>query len=268
MQRLKMIIDFHTHIFPDEVAARAIPHLEEVGGIKAFCDGTRQGLLDSMRRAGVDKSVVCTIATKPEQFESILAWAGTLQSERLIPFPSVHPAAPDCLAQIDKIKEAGFAGIKMHPYYQDFFIDEDRLMPLYERISGHGLILLMHTGFDLAFPRTRRADPAQITKVAARFPQLKLVTSHLGAWRLWDEVLAQICGREIYMDISFALDILTPEKARKIITGHPADYLLFATDSPWTDQAATLKLLDKLDLEPELHAMILGGNARRLLGIK
>ncbi|NOX26429.1 MAG: amidohydrolase [Deltaproteobacteria bacterium] len=260
-----MVIDFHTHIFPDKIAASAIPRLEEAGGIKAFCDGTRRGLLESMQHAGIAKSVVCTIATKPEQFETILTWADSLRSEQLIPFPSVHPAAPDCLTQIDRIKKAGFVGIKLHPYYQNFFIDDDRLMPIYERISGHGLILLMHTGFDLAFPKIRRADPAKIIKVASRFPQLKLVTSHLGAWRLWDEVLAQICGREIYMDISFALDILEPEKARTIISEHPPDYILFASDSPWTDQAATLELLAQLELEPELHAKILGGNARKLL---
>jgi predicted TIM-barrel fold metal-dependent hydrolase len=262
-----MIIDFHTHIFPDKVAAEAIPHLEKAGGIKAFTNGTRQGLLDSMQRAGISKSVICTIATKPEQFEAILKWADTIKSDKLIPFPSVHPASPDCLEQIDQIKEAGFAGIKMHPYYQDFFLNEERLQPIYERISEHGLILLLHTGFDLAFPEIRRADPHQIATVATKFPKLKLVASHLGAWRLWDEVRDIICGKKIYMDISFALDILEPDKARDIIINHPPDYLLFASDSPWTDQAATIKLLAGLNLESDLYDKILGGNAQCLLNL-
>ncbi len=260
-----MIIDFHTHIFPDKVAVQAIPALEKAGGIKAFCDGTRQGLLDSMRRSGVEKSVVCTIATKPSQFEAILNWANSLKSAELIPFPSIHPASPDYLSQIDKIKEMGFRGIKMHPYYQDFFIDEDRLMPIYERISHHGLILLLHTGFDLAFPKTRRADPARIIAITEKFPNLKLVASNLGAWCLWDEVQEQLCGRKIYMDISFALDYLKPEKALEIITSHPADYILFGSDSPWRDQAKTLKLLGRLNLQPDLHEKILAGNAQKLL---
>jgi len=260
-----MIIDFHTHIFPDKVAAAAIPKLERAGGITAYTNGTRQGLLDSMARAGVDKSVVCTIATRPEQFEPILNWAAKFADDRLIPFASVHPAAPDCLGQIDRIKKAGFKGIKMHPYYQDFYLDEPRLIPIYERISAHGLILLLHTGFDLAFPQTRRADPARIVQVAERFPELKLVASHLGAWRLWDEVRDILCGREIYMDISFALDFLTPAAARNIIINHPADFLLFGSDSPWTDQRATLDLLNRLGLETELQDKILGGNASRLL---
>ncbi len=260
-----MIIDFHTHIFPDKLAAAAIPKLEKAGGITAHTNGTRQGLLDSMAQAGVDKSVVCTIATRPEQFEPILNWATKFADERLIPFPSVHPAAPDCLRQIDRIKNAGFKGIKMHPYYQDFYLNEARLTPVYERISGHGLILLLHTGFDLAFPKIRRADPAQIVQVAESFPKLKLVASHLGAWRLWDEVRDILCGREIYMDISFALDFLPPAQARNIIISHPADFLLFGSDSPWTGQRATLDLLSRLDLKTELQNKILGGNASRLL---
>lgn len=260
-----MIIDFHTHIFPDKVAADAIPRLEKAGGISAFTDGTRQGLLSSMRRAGIDKSVVCTIATRPEQFDSILNWAGSIRSKQIIPFPSVHPASPDCLEQIERIKKAGFTGIKMHPYYQDFFLNEKRLQAMYEAISHHGLILLLHTGFDLAFPEIRRADPAQIAEVASNFPHLKLVASHLGAWRMWDEVKDMLCGKRIYMDISFALDILEPAQARDIIINHPPAYLLFATDSPWTDQAATIKLLADLNLEPDLYNKILGGNAQRLL---
>ncbi len=263
-----MIIDFHTHIFPDKVAAVAIPGLEKAGGIQAFTDGTRQGLLESMRRSGGDKSVICTIATKPDQFESILNWVNSIKSDELIPFPSVHPASPDCLAQIDRIKEMGFLGIKMHPYYQDFFIDEERLMPIYERISTHGLILLLHTGFDLAFAKIRRADPAQIIRIAEKFPNLKLVASHLGAWCMWDEVRELLCGKEIYIDISFALDFLEPEKAYEIIINHPEDYILFGTDSPWTDQAATLKLLDRLNLKPNLHKKILADNAKHLLLLK
>ncbi len=260
-----MIIDFHTHIFPDKVAAAAIPKLEKAGGITAHTNGTRQGLLDSMAQAGVDKSVVCAIATRPEQFEPILNWAAEFADERLIPFPSVHPAAPDCLCQIDRIKEAGFKGIKMHPYYQEFYLDEARLTPIYERISARGLILLLHTGFDLAFPKIRRADPARILQVTEQFPKLKLVASHLGAWCLWDEVRDILCGREIYMDISFALDFLTPAQARNIIINHPADFLLFGSDSPWTDQKATLDLLSRLDLETDLQDKIMGGNASRLL---
>ncbi|MFA6498965.1 MAG: hypothetical protein WC256_13310 [Desulfurivibrionaceae bacterium] len=109
------VIDFHTHAFPDPVAARAIPALEGAGQVTACLDGRIDSLLGSMDEAGIGKSVLCSIATRPEQFASILSWSEAIRSERIIPFPSVHPDATEALEQISSIREAGFLGIKMHP---------------------------------------------------------------------------------------------------------------------------------------------------------
>mgnify|MGYP004452568245 CR=1 FL=1 len=49
-----MIIDFHTHIFPDAIAQRTIEKLEAAANIKAHSDGTLTGLKTSMQKAGVD----------------------------------------------------------------------------------------------------------------------------------------------------------------------------------------------------------------------
>lgn len=259
------IIDFHTHAFPDELAARAIPFLEEEGNVKAFLNGTTADLLRSMDRAGIEQSVVCSIATRPGQFRAILDWSLKVRSERLIPLPSVHPQSDQLTDEIRQIAEARFPGIKLHPYYQSFALDEERLTPLYEALIRHNLLVVMHTGFDIAFPRDPLCDPVRIRKVADRFPELKLITTHLGAWDHWDEVRRLLIGRSIYMDIAFTLDFLDRETARQMLTSHPADYLLFGSDSPWADQRAALELLRGLDLEPELFAQITRNNAARLL---
>jgi predicted TIM-barrel fold metal-dependent hydrolase len=93
-----------------------------------------------------------------------------------------------------------------------------------------------------------------------------LVTTHLGAWEDWDEVEKHIVGKKIFMEISYALDILDKEKARRIILNHPEEYVLFGTDSPWTDQSETLALLKSLELGREREDLILGENAATLLG--
>src|SRR5512139_720681 len=121
------IIDFHTHAFPDALAERAIKTLEEEGGIKAHLDGRVPSLLSSMDTHGIEKSVVCSIATKPSQFAPILKWCKEIQSERIIPFPSFHPVDPDFCERIIKVKGEGFKGIKFHPYYQDFALNEEGL---------------------------------------------------------------------------------------------------------------------------------------------
>jgi len=265
MPRDEIIIDFHTHAFPDQVAARAIPSLEEKGNVTAHHDGRVASLLDSMARASIQKSVLCSIATRPSQYEPILTWSRQIRSERIIPLPSCHPKDPNVLANIAKIAEEGFVGIKMHPYYQEFYLEDERLKPMFAAISASGLILMMHTGYDIGFPRERRADPAAIIAISKEFPELKLVTSHFGAWDQWDEVEQILLGRPIYMDISFALQFLVPERAKSMLERHPQEYLLFGSDSPWCDQQAVIDQIRGLGLSTSLERALLGGNAERLL---
>ena len=62
-----MLIDFHTHCFPDPVAAKAIPKLAGIGGLTPFTDGTVGGLLREMDRCGVSHAVCLNIATNSHQ---------------------------------------------------------------------------------------------------------------------------------------------------------------------------------------------------------
>jgi uncharacterized protein len=262
---MSMIIDFHTHVFPDNLADKAMAVLEKNACVKAVLDGRLSSLMKSMDRSGVDKSVVCSIATKPSQFEPILEWSNAVRSERIIPLLSVHPSDPDCAEKIRIVKAEGFKGIKLHPYYQDFFIDDNNMLRLYEAVCKENLLIAMHTGYDIAFKRIRRADPAGILRVMDRFPELKLVTTHLGSWEQWPEVKAILAGKPVYMEMSFSLEYLDTNPVKEILVKHPKDYLLFGTDSPWTDQVKTLSMYLDLQLGPETDAAVLGGNAQRLL---
>ncbi len=260
------VIDFHTHAFSDTLAASAMQTLlDEAPGIAAYLDGTVGDLLRSMDRAGIEKSVICCIATKSKQFDPILQWCKAIRSDRLIPFPSVHPADPRRTERIRQIKAEGFRGVKLHPFYQDFYAGDDSLMPFYEEVSRQGLLLVMHTGYDIAFPRQRRADPRTVLKLTQTFPDLRLIATHLGAWQQWDEVGEYLLGRNIYMEISFGLEDFGLSASREMLMRHPQDYLLFGTDSPWNDQSQTLALLEGLELPPERLARILSENAARLL---
>jgi predicted TIM-barrel fold metal-dependent hydrolase len=259
-------IDFHTHAFPDQIAATAIPALEKKGNVKAYLDGTVSGLLSSMDKAGIDKSVVCCIATRPEQFQPIFDWSQSIRSERIIPLPSVHPDDPNKFEQLQQIKDQGFLGLKMHPYYQDFYLDDRELVEFYEKVKELGLLLVMHTGYDIGFPRIQRADPARILNLLQLVPGLRLITTHLGGWDEWEDVRNLLTGLPIYMELSFALDFLDQIRLRDIILNHPPEYILFGTDSPWADQATTLKMLARLGLPDELFERIVRGNAKLLLG--
>ena len=263
------IIDFHTHAFPDELAERAIKVLleeaQKIYDVRAYLDGKVSSLLASMDRSGIEKSVICSIATRPSQFDPILEWSRQVMSDRIIPFPSLHPEAKDAVEQVQRVRAEGFKGVKFHPYYQEFSIDERRLFPIYRQLERERLIVVVHTGYDLAFERVKKADPVKIINVLDRYPDLKLVTTHLGSWEDWDEVEKHIMGREIYMDISYSLDCMDRETARKIIFNHPKDHVLFGSDSPWEDQELAIAQLKGLELGQEMENLILRENAVKLL---
>lgn len=260
------IVDFHTHAFPDQIAASAIASLEHEGGIKAWLDGTVADLLRSMDRSGIETSVLCSIATRPSHFQPILDWSRAIRSERIIPLPSLHPDDSQLLEHLRIIHAEGFPGIKMHAYYQDCAIDDPRLSDLYAMLAKLGMLLVIHAGYDIAYPRIRLADPARILDVCRQFPDLKLIATHLGGWDEWEDVETLLVGKPVFMELSFALNELAPARLRRILLAHPADFLLFGTDAPWTDQADSLDLLRRLDLPEALVERITVTNARRLLG--
>ncbi len=265
-----MVIDFHAHAFPDELAPRA------VGGINAgvaeaehaVIDGTVGALLASMNRAGIGRAVLWSIATKPTQVEPIIRWSLSVASERIIPLGSVHPDAADPAADVAKVAAAGLKGIKLHPMYQGFAADERRAWPIYEAAQEAGLILAFHAGGDISFPPDDdRAAPARILCVHRAFPRLRIVAAHLGGWRMWDEVARTLAGTDVYLETSYTFRSATAEQIERVLTRHAPDHILFGTDSPWRDQAVSLEQTRAAFPEEETQRMVLEGNAGRLLGV-
>jgi predicted TIM-barrel fold metal-dependent hydrolase len=261
------VIDFHTHAFPDHVAGKAIPFLEQEADVKAFTDGTISALLASMDGAGIETSVICSIATKPSQFTPIMEWSKNIACSRFVPFASIHPDDEDMAARVYEVKRAGLKGVKMHPYYQEYTLNESRLSGFYQAMAETGLVLISHTGFDIAYPRDRIADPVRILDIVKRFPDLIFVASHLGAWEDWDMVEEHLLGSNVYMEISYTSGILPDEKIVSLLTRHNPDRLLFGTDCPWDDQQRALEHFLSLKLPDSLKEKMLCINGSRLLGL-
>lgn len=262
------VIDVHTHAFPDFLAPHAIVRLEEKAAVKARLDGTVAALLGSMDRAGIAQAVVCSIATDPRQFASILNWSLGIAGPRLWPFPSIHPASPEAREEARRVAGAGFRGIKLHPEYQDFHADDPGLADFYETIESAGLIILFHAGYDIGFPDSDRGAPRRILQVVRSFPGLRVIASHLGGYRRWEEVAASLLGSAVYLDTSYTIGHIPPALFHAIVHGHGAERILFGTDSPWVDQAVAVAEIRGLGLEPALEKRILSQNARRLLSLE
>jgi len=263
-----MIIDIHTHAFPDALAERAVTTLAAVARVPAYSDGTCAGLRDSQRVAGIDLSVIAPIATKPSQARAINNWAAEVnrQYPDLLCFGSIHPAQQEWAEEITRLAGDGIRGVKFHPDYQDFYVDEPCLLPIYRALAAAGLIVLFHAGVDIGLPPPVHCPPARLARVLDAVPDLTIIASHMGGYAQWKDVGKHLLGRGLYFDTSYSLADLGVEQMMALIRGHGADRILFGTDSPWTDQSGEARAIGALPLTEIEKTAILGGNARGLLG--
>ena len=272
-----MTIDFHAHAFPEALAERAMAALNARVGEERFrsCgDGRVASLLSALDAAGLDAAVVCSIATKPKQWRSILDWSLSIRdgafggeaARRIVPLASVHPADPDAAAHLAEVAKAGFPGVKLHPYYQEFAFDSPVALAFLRAARDEGLFVVTHAGYDVAFAHEPLCEPARIRRAVEAVPGLDLVAAHLGGWSDWDAVERELLGLPgLYLETSFAPYMLGAVRMGSMLRRHPADHVLFGTDWPWRPHGFDLDVIRSLPDSDGWKAGLLGGNAERLL---
>ncbi len=263
-----MIVDFHTHIFPDAIAPKTIPFLEQRSGITAATDGTLNGLLHSMEQSGVNLSVIMPVVTKPSQFDSINTFAKSINENskgEVLSFGGIHPDCENYKEKLDYIKSLDLPGIKIHPDYQGVFIDDIRYMRIIEYANELGLMILTHAGVDIGLPEPVHCPPDKMRKVIDAIHPEKLIVAHFGGWRQWEMVYDYLAGENVYFDTAFTFDYITTEMFLKIWEKHDKSKILFATDSPWGSASKNIARINELPLTAQEKEAILSGNAKKLL---
>lgn len=279
-----MTIDFHTHTFPEKIAAAAIDKLKHASHTVPFSDGTAAGLTASMKKAGVDFSVVMPVATNPDKAASMndvsLRMTGR---DGLIYFGAIHPDTPGAKEELRRIAGEGIKGIKLHPVYQDVDINDPRSLRILEAAGELGLLITMHSGEDIGFPGVVRCSPEMTADALSKVGPVKLICAHMGGWRDWERVADCLAGTSAMLDTAFSLGDITPleegyysqeqihmlsESAFcRLVRAFGSERVLFGSDSPWADQGEIISAIRALPLTDEEKQRILGGNACRLLGL-
>ncbi len=264
-----MVIDFHTHLFPEKIAEKALHSLaHRSGGMTPCGDATPETMKKIINEQGVSKSVVLNIATNPRQQTNVNNFAiSLLGSDCLVPFGSVHPDSENALQELERLKEAGIKGVKLHPDYQDFFVDDDKMLPIYEKIASLGLITVFHAGVDIGFANVVHCTPERLLRVLDSFGDAPVIAAHWGGYMLYNDVMNYLVGTKVYLDTSFSYSKYPPDYARNIIKEHSADKILFGTDMPWSSPKDELQFIDSLDIEETDKQKILFDNAESLLGL-
>lgn len=266
-----MVIDFHTHIFPEEIAGRTIEKLSSVANLTPYTNGTLQGLKKSMKENGITISVIQPVMTKPSQFDTMNTFAAEITGkDGILSFGGIHPDTNEVEEKLLKIRDMGLRGIKLHPDYQKTYVDDPKMVRIIRVAAELGLVVMLHAGIDIGLPDPVHCTPSRTANMLAQIDCIepKIVLAHTGGYGMWDEVEEYLVGKNVWMDISYSMGVISEEQLIRIVKNHGVDRFLFASDSPWGSQGKTLKYFMGLDFTKEEQKRILYQNAMELLELE
>lgn len=266
-----MIIDTHTHIFPEKIAARTLKQLGDIIHLTPAIDGTATDLLRSMEKSGINISLVLPVVTKPSQFDSILRFAAYLnetfadkKTGRIVSLAGIHPDDPDFKAHLQLIKQEGFSGIKLHPDYQGTTISDLKNKRILYTATELGMTVVTHAGFDPLSPQKVHCTPEMVLEVLDEVAPEKLVLAHLGSNCNYTQAEELLCGRNVYLDTAYSITEIASEDFVRMVRKHGADKVLFASDCPWAHQDHCVSLVKNSTLTDEEKDLIFSENAKKL----
>lgn len=269
-----MYIDFHTHVFPDKIAEKAVAKLASIIHLVPSTNGTVSDLVRSMDEGGITKSVILPVVTDPHQFDSILRFANQINEtyaehgQRLISFAGIHPECSDLDEKLTLIKNYGFKGIKLHPDYQGCKFNDIRYKRILYRASELDLICSTHTGEDPVSPDFIYCTPEMILEVLKDTAPSKLVLAHMGSNNYLDRAEEVLMGQNVWLDTAYSLSTMNPDQFVRMAKKHGIERVLFASDAPWSVQKRNVEIMQSLPLTEEEKYAISYGNASKLLGLE
>ncbi len=240
-----MLYDVHTHAFHPKIVHKVLDQLSDHYGLPATGTGVAGDLIDRIHRAGIDRAVVHTAATSPDQVIPANNWAIDLNQryDELIGFGSIHPGFDRWEWSLDRLEQAGICGIKLHPDFQGYAMDDPAMMPIYEAMSGR-FVVMIHIG-DRNPPGSNPTDPYKVKRLHEQFPDLQIIAAHMGGFMHWKWVLDGLAGTDIYIDTSSTLSLIDDATLHEIVRRHPRERILFGSDYPLFDPGAEMAELQR-----------------------
>lgn len=258
------IMDAHAHIFPEKISEKASVNIGNFYDIKMANIGSSEMLLNSGKQIDVRKYLVCSVATVPAQTKSINDF---LKSEcekhsEFMGFGALHPDFEDIEGETERIISLGFKGIKLHPDFQKFDIDDRKAYKIYECAEGR-LPILFHMGDN----RYTYSQPKRLAKIMEDFPKLKVLAAHFGGYRAWEEAYNVLKGDNFMVDTSSSLPMISVEYARELVGHYGAERCFFGSDFPMWNHTDELERFFAMELSYEDNKKILADNFKRFFNL-
>ncbi|MDR2399268.1 MAG: amidohydrolase family protein [Endomicrobium sp.] len=261
------IIDAHNHIWPKKVVRKAKECLEGCRFVKKLVTlPTVDNLLKIMDESEISKSIVSSIASYPRQVVSINNWLFSIKQKRLIPFASIHPFFNTFKEELKRIKDNAF-GVKLQPEFQNFYVDDEKIFPLYEELQKLNLPVLVHCGAEISALGgvCSYSSPKRILRVIKKFPKLKIIGAHMGGFLMWEESLEKLAGKNIYFDTSNSIRVMKKEVLKQFFVKHGFDKIIYGSDFPIQNPKEEISFIKVLDISKENKQKILSSNIKKVL---
>lgn len=260
------IIDCHCHVYPEKIAKQAVEGISNFYSMPMAYYGSCDELISSGNEIGVGHYIIFSVATTPHQVSSINGFiAKTVEENKDIMsgFGTLHPDSESIEADIEQIIALGLKGVKMHPDFQKFKIDDEKCDKIYSLCQGR-LPILLHTGDS----RYDFSNPDRMKSVLDRYPNLTVIGAHFGGWSCWDEAAEKLSGYDnFYVDCSSTFHWKSPEECVRLVRKFGADKVLFGVDFPmWSHKKEYEKFL-MMNLNEDENRKILFENANRLFSL-
>ncbi|NJC71882.1 amidohydrolase family protein [Planosporangium thailandense] len=261
-----MIIDCHTHVWPDHIADAM--QEQSPAGLKLLYDGKLSGLLRTMDEAGIDMALALGVAVKASTVARTNEFIGTVPRDRLLPFGTVHPEL-SVEENLKHLRDNGIVGVKLHPLFQSVSLADPKVHEILAALAAEGIPVVTHAGAGGDQEASDRGAPHLLRKVADTIPDLTLVACHYGGYHRLDEAQEHVVGTRVVIETSWppTMAELEPERIRDLVRTHGADRVVFGSDWPMANPGAEIAAIRNLGLTRDEEDAILGGNLARILGL-
>ena len=262
-----MIIDIHNHLtvksspyhLPVEEYLRA---MDENGVEKAVILGKDYGEIGDRQGSNLpDEETAAFVKSHPDRF---------------IGFTAVHPdrGVDINLRRVERaVHDLGLRGIKINPHAGHYPNDE-RLYPVYEQATKHGIPVMFHTGVKAPSEGTRvkYCHPIYLDDVAVDFPDMTIIMAHSGYPWVEEAILVGLYAGNVYADIStlpqiegaLGYEVMLPT-LRKFILAWGPQRVLFGSDGIFNLED-TIRAVNSADfLSEEDKKKLFRENAKRVL---
>ena len=262
-----IIHDAHTHIFPEKIAEKATKSIGAFyNTIDMKCNkATSECLNINDSKINVQYKLVCSSAVTKEQVDVINAFISSecKKNPSFIGFAALHPDTENYEEVIEYACENNLKGIKFHPDFQKFNIDDSKMFDVYRAIEKKGLTILFHTGDN----RYDFSSPERLKNVLHKIPDLRVIAAHFGGYMKWDLALKLPNTENLYFDTSSSLSFIKKDTVLKFIERFGDNKFLFGTDFPMWNAEEELNKFLSLDLGKKINDNILHKNFENFLKV-